>query len=228
VTFAVETFSAHDFARGAAATITQAAPDDGSIVLTGGTTARAVYEQLASVAMGWPQLDVFFSDERCVPPDDDSSNYKLAKETILDKVQPRAVYRMRGEDPPNLAADRYHDAVQQLVGDGFDLLLLGMGAEGHIGAIFPGSPALTSDALCVQVERPDGLTGLTLTPTAMLPAKQILLIVTGERKAEAVARAVTGDEDAEKCPVRVLAEHPHATFLLDEGAAARLNAQRSR
>jgi len=101
-------------------------------------------------------------------------------------------------------------------------MLLGMGADAHVGALFPGSPALEETALAAVVDRPDGMQGVTLTPTAMLSARRIILLVTGEAKAEAVRRAVTGDEDPTKCPARVLAEHPDAAFLLDDAAASAL------
>jgi 6-phosphogluconolactonase len=98
-------------------------------------------------------------------------------------------------------------------------MLLGMGADCHIGALYPASPALGADDYCAPVDRPDGLAGLTLTPPAMLAARKILLLVTGAAKAEAVRRAVEGSEGPESCPVRLLADHPDATFLLDEPAA---------
>ena len=130
---------------------------------------------------------------------------------------------MRGEDDPDVAAALYHSDIEEDVRRGLDLLLLGMGADCHIGAMFPGSPALNEwHQLCRAVDRPDGMKALTLTPPAMLSAKKILLLVTGANKAEAVRRVVESDQAPADCPARLLANHPDATFLLDEPAAARL------
>jgi 6-phosphogluconolactonase len=98
-----------------------------------------------------------------------------------------------------------------------------MGTDNHIAALFPQSAALIKpDALCLPVDRPDGLKGLTLTAPVLEGARTILLIVTGESKAEAVARAVNGDGDPMSRPVRLLAHHPNTTFLLDKAAASAL------
>jgi 6-phosphogluconolactonase len=130
---------------------------------------------------------------------------------------------MRGEEPPEIAAADYHQRIAPAATAGFDLVVLGMGADAHVCALFPSSPALeVTGSFCVPVDRPDGLRGLTLTPPALRSAKRVVLIVTGEAKAEAVRRAVTGGEEPSSCPVRVLADHPDVTFLLDEAASARL------
>lgn len=203
----------------AAAYIARLLPMTGPVVITGGTTARAVYENLDSRA--WDNLDVFFSDERCVPPDDDDSNHKMATESFLGRSKAN-VHRMEGELEPDEGAARYHDVVAPIVTDTYELMLLGMGADCHICAMFPSSPALIADANCVAVDRPDGLKGLTLTPAVVLSARRILVPVVGKGKAEAVRRAVEGTETVEACPARLLAAHPDVTFLLDEGAASLL------
>jgi 6-phosphogluconolactonase len=224
VTFGIDVVAPDQHARHAARTISEAAPAHGSLVLTGGTTAMKVYPLLRMEhGVDWARLVVLFSDERCVPPHEEASNYRMAH-TLLPEVESAQVRRMRGEDDPDIAASEYHSAIEEDVRSGLDLLLLGMGADCHIGAMFPGSPALDEDHdLCRAVERPDGLKGLTLTPPAMLSAKKILLLVTGEGKAEAVRRAIESDQAPADCPARLLADHPDATFLLDAPAAARLS-----
>jgi 6-phosphogluconolactonase len=223
LSFAAEVFAGHDYAPEAAARIALSLPGAGSVVLTGGATARPVYEALASSDAGWGSIEVFFSDERCVPPTDDSSNYLMVRRALLDPVGARRVHRMIGEDDPDAAAAGYHAEVADAARAGFDLLLLGMGADCHVAALFPESGALgESERLCVAVRRPDGLTGLTLTPPPLRGARRILLLVAGEAKADAVRRAVAGDEDPARCPVRLLAGHPDATFLLDEDSASLL------
>ena len=221
--FSVEVFPDEVYSEKAAGVISSNLPAMGSIVLTGGTTAEKIYSRLAATGAEWKGLRVFFSDERCVPPTDPASNYAMAERLLFERARPGRVHRMRGEDPPKMGAQRYHDDVGAAIGSGFDLLLLGMGADAHIGAMFPGGAAIAeTERLCVAVDRPDGLKGLTLTLPAMTPARKILLIVTGEGKAATVRRVLKGDEDAESCPARALIEHPDAIFLLDESAASAL------
>ena len=220
MSFAIEVFSQASFAREVAYRITTSLPPSGDVVITGGTTAAKVYDALEEVAR-WDGLGIYFSDERCVPPDDPESNYKMATELFLDRTT-ADVHRMRGELEPSDGADRYHAEIVRAVARGPALMLLGMGGDCHIGALYPGSPALESDLLAAAVDRPDGMKGITLTPPAMLSAKSIRVLAAGEAKAEAVARVVQGAEEPTTCPARLLADHPDVTFYLDEGAAARL------
>jgi 6-phosphogluconolactonase len=218
MSFKTEVFDDHP--RGAADRIAELLPVTGSIVLTGGTTAERIYPHLALREKDWTRLSVLFSDERRVPPDDPASNFKMANDLLLKQVGPEVVHRMRGEDDPALAAKAYDEEIRDIVDAGLNLLLLGMGADCHIGAMFPGSPALQEHtALCAPVERPDGMNGLTLTPPVILAAKKVLLLVAGAGKAEAVRRVINGTEDPSTCPARLLADHNDATFLLDEDAA---------
>lgn len=221
VSFRVEVFAPDEYPERAATAIARASPASGSLVITGGSTAEAVYPRLAEAAPDWSRLEIFFSDERCVPADDDASNYAMARRTLLDHLETAAVHRMRGEDPPLRAADSYH---VELSGRDIDLMLLGMGADNHICAMFPHSEAVkVTSSLCTPVDRPDGLKGLTLTSPAVTRAGKVLLLVTGDNKADAVRRAVEGNEDPFDCPARMLANHDDATFLLDEPAASLLS-----
>lgn len=223
MSFRTEIFPTADYAREAARAIAAALPTDGSFVLTGGTTAEKVYGELARQEVAWERLDVLFSDERCVPPGDPASNYGMAERLLFQGRTPRHVHRMRGEDPPDHAADQYDSAIRPVVEQGIDLVLAGMGADAHICAMFPGSRALDETAkLCLAVDRPDGMTGLTLTPPAVLSGRKILLIVTGEGKAATVKRVIEGNENVAATPARLLATHPDVTFLLDEAAASQL------
>jgi 6-phosphogluconolactonase len=222
VTFGVEVFAGERFAREVAALVAREVADASSVVLTGGSTAEKVYEPLGETGLDWSSTDVVFSDERCVPPHDDASNFGMA-DRLLPRLDAARVHRMHGEDDPQDAARAYSDEIQPLVDAGLDLLLVGMGADGHICALFPGSSALEyKDRLCAAVDRPDGMRGLTLTPPAILSARRMLLLVTGEGKAGTVARALHGDDDPEVLPVRLLAAHPDAIFLVDEAAASLL------
>jgi 6-phosphogluconolactonase len=223
VSFNVEVLPNERFAHHAAARITQALPGARTVVLTGGTTAEKIYHPMAEAGAGWSEVEVFFSDERCVPPDDDRSNFGMARRVLLEGIVPKAVHRMRGEDRPDLAARDYAEEIGPFAEGGLDLVLLGMGADCHVCAMFPGSPALTTEDLCLEVDRPDSMKGLTLTPPVVTKGREVLLPVSGSGKSEAVRRVVEGDEEPATCPARLLADHPNATFLLDEDAASALS-----
>lgn len=222
MSFKTEVFADDRYASEAATRVVDAFPGGGSLVLTGGTTFEPLLPQFAAKKPDWTGVEIAFSDERCVPPDHAASNYGMARRLLLDTIEPGKVHRMKGELEPPQGAAEYHLSVAQLVERGFDLLLLGMGADAHIGALYPGSPALGATTNCAAVDRPDGMQGLTLTPPAIMSAKRVFLLVSGEVKADTVRRAVTGDEPPETCPVRLLADHPDVTFLLDAAAASSL------
>lgn len=204
------------FAEGAAALLAPELSRASSIILTGGTTAADVYSFLPPGCLR-PGASVFFSDERCVPPEHESSNYAMAAARLsLEGVDGLAVHRMRGEDEPEQAAAEYHDAIAPFAAPGVDVALLGLGADCHIAALFPGSPALeASERLCVVVDRPDRLRGLTLTPPALTTAKKVFVIVSGRNKREAVGRLLNGDETRNDCPARLLTELPDVVLLGD-------------
>lgn len=224
MSFEVQVFASDTYPIAVARLIADRIPVTGSVVLTGGTTAEGIYGSLADFApTRLAELDVLFSDERCVPPDHHESNYLMARRLLLDRVAAQRVHRMRGEDPPEQAAAAYDAEIRPVVERGVDLLLLGMGADAHIGALFPGSPAIEeTEAFCAAVDRPDGMRGLTLTPPALLNSRRALLLVTGVAKAATVARVLAGDDSVSECPARLLAPHPDVTFLLDTEAASTL------
>ena len=221
MSFDTQVFPNSSYATDAAKTIAGALDGAGSLVLTGGTTAEKLYVELAKEAVPWSRLEVLFSDERCVPPGDPASNFTMAERSLNET--PKAMHRMRGEDPPDHAAAQYHSEIEPLVADGLDVVLLGMGADAHVCAMFPGSRAIDETTkLCLAVDRPDGMTGLTLTPPAILSGRKILLIVTGDGKAATVKRVIEGNDSITSAPARMLADHPDVTFLLDESAASEL------
>ncbi len=197
----------------------------GSIVLTGGASVAEAYERAAELEPDWSRTTVWWGDERCVPPDDPLSNYRLARESLLDRltVPPHAVHRMRGELDPAAAAAEYDSA---LAGVELDLLLLGLGSDGHMASLFPGSPQLAVDDRRVTWG-PPGLDPFVDRVTMTLPtihaARQIVFLVSGEGKRDAVARAFGGEVSrdvpaslARLAPVRV-------QVFLDRAAAAGLD-----
>jgi 6-phosphogluconolactonase len=196
----------------------------GSIVLTGGGSVGDAYVRAADLAPDWSAVDVWWGDERCVPPDDERSNYRLAKETLLDRLSspPRSVHRIRGELEPPAAADELD---RELDGASLDLLLLGLGPDGHVASLFPGSPQLD----VVDRRATSGPAGfepyvdrVTMTMPVLQSAQRIVFIVSGAEKADAAARAFGGDvsRDVPASLVR-LAPVPVEVFL-DEAAASRL------
>jgi len=194
----------------------------GSISLTGGSTPRAAYEHAAALQPDWSGRHVYWSDERCVPREDERSNYLLAKRALLDRPAPKpSVPRIHAWADPAAAADAYEIEI----GDArFDLSLLGLGPDGHVASLFPGSPQLAVRHRLVT-HGPAGLepfvTRITLTLPALLAAKRIVFLVIGADKAEAVHRAFRGPITDEIPASLLRAGDAPISVYLDPAAAAR-------
>jgi 6-phosphogluconolactonase len=196
----------------------------GAIVLTGGSAPGRAYTLAAEQQPDWSAATIWWGDDRCVPPDDPRSNYRLARETLLDhlEAQPREVHRIHGELPPVEAAAAYDE---ELATVRLDLVLLGLGPDGHMASLFPGSPQLdVVDRLATS--GPAGLEPfvdrVTLTLTAIRSAGRIVFLVLGESKAEAVEAAFGGGVSrAVPASLARLAPVPVEVYL-DAAAAARL------
>ena len=175
-------------------------PNEGyAIALSGGSTARRCYEQLAADAadtIDWWKVDVYWGDERCVPLDDPDSNYRLVREALLDRVgAANATYPMRCEE----GAEPYQLRVGEL--GQFDLVHLGLGPDGHTASLFPQSAALTADPGRLVVINEDPLSHnphprMTLTFEGIARARTVVVTVSGAEKAEALARVRAGDPTA--------------------------------
>jgi 6-phosphogluconolactonase len=212
-----------DPAAALAEVIAERAARGGSIVLTGGRTPGRAYQRAAEQQPDWSRVDVWWGDERCVPPDDERSNYRLAKATLLDRLEkePAAVHRIRGELEPAEAAREYDKA---LAGVALDLLLLGVGPDGHIASLFPGSAQLAVR----EVRATSGPAGLepwvdrvTMTLPELLSASRTAVLVTGAEKADVVVRAFRGDI-TEDVPASLLREGGgRLDVFLDPAAAGR-------
>jgi 6-phosphogluconolactonase len=194
-----------DPARACAAMLVGVAAGGGDIVLTGGSTPRAAYSELVeavrTVGIDVSQCTLWFSDERCVPPEDERSNYGMVRESLLDPLGQSGalptVHRMRGELGPGPAADEYERELQSAGAPRFDLVLLGIGPDGHLASLFPDQESLSERSrLVLGVER-SGLEPyvprVTLTFPALVNSRQIVFLATGESKAEAVAAAFGPD-----------------------------------
>lgn len=164
-----------------------------TVALAGGTTPRSIYERLAESGYDWGRLDVFFGDERCVPPDHHASNYAMAYRALLSKVTAR-VHRMRGE---SCDADGYEQELRSFFGEGpprFDLALLGLGEDGHTASLFPGDAALEiRDRWVAHVQRAD-FDRLTLTMPVLSAAAVALFLVTGQEKRWALRELLRGGD----------------------------------
>lgn len=172
-----------------------------TIALAGGATPAAFYRRLAGIEYMWAETDMFFGDERCVAPDHPDSNYRMARETLLDHVAAR-VHPMPGSacDP-----EAYERELSRTFGDGmprFDLVLLGLGADGHTASLFPGDPALDEQVRrVVRVERPDHAR-LSLTPPALSAARTVIFLVSGTEKREPLGRLLADDATTPAALVR--------------------------
>lgn len=192
-----------------------------SVALSGGLTARACYERLAvdgETQIDWWKVDVYWGDERCVPPDHEDSNYRQGREALLERVgAANATYPMRCDDGP--------DAYQLRLGElgRIDVVHLGLGVDGHVASLFPGSAALDADPgrLVAMNEDPTGRNPhrrMTLTPAGIARARLAIVTVAGESKADALAAAVAGAEDAPASRLR----GERIVWLADRAAASRL------
>ena len=173
-----------------------------SLVLSGGATARASYEVLATTDdIEWPAVDVYVGDERVVPPDDEDANQRLIREALLDRVGPVGSFSpMPTVGPVEECVAAYQRTMAALLaGPGIDLIHLGMGPDGHMASLFPGSPELEAgpDILVAATTDPNGRNPhprLTLTLPAINAARTAVFTVSGLSKADAVAALVRGDD----------------------------------
>lgn len=193
----------------------------GNIVVTGGTSPIRAYELAAALRSDWSDTEIWWSDERCVPPDDPLSNYKLVKDALLDRVTPGAVHRMQGELGRTAGADAYEEELAAL--DRFDFMLLGLGSDGHVASLFPDEPTLdeTERKTIGAVAKLDPFVDrITLTLPLLCSARTMVYLVTGDDKADAVKRAFA-DEPSRSTPAS-LARGEETLVVLDAAAAAKL------
>ena len=174
-----------------------------SVVLAGGTTPRATYELLSNTNrardIDWSNVHLFWGDERCVPPDHSDSNYNMVRQALLEHVPVPSenVHRIMGELEPIEAAAQYQVEIESVLGQepSFDLILLGMGADGHTASLFPTTSALEEDSLSVVAVYVDKLQSwrVTLTLPVINRARHLLFLVTGSVKASALTRIQAGE-----------------------------------
>jgi 6-phosphogluconolactonase len=210
-------------ARDVAERLSRAARAGGHIVLTGGSTPQRAYELAAAFEPDWSGVELWWSDERCVPPDDESSNYGMAKRALLDHVSAGTVHRMRGELGREQGAESYEQELGAL--ERFNLILLGLGPDGHVASLFPDQPTLDETerrATGAEAKLEPFVDRITLTLPMLRSAAEVLFLVAGESKAEAARRAFAGEPSRSTPGSLVRAAHGPTTAVLDVAAAAKL------
>ena len=204
-----------------------------AVVLAGGSTPKATYEALAqdhADRLDWSKVHVFFGDERTVRPDHEDSNYRMVRETLLSHIRVGSVHRMRCELPATEAAADYEEQLREFFGTNgvpaFDLILLGLGEDGHTASLFPETSALDVTDRWVVVNPVLKLetSRLTLTIPVINAAKSVTFLVVGEDKAKALKEILEGDADPRAYPAKfVRPEGGDLTWMVDRAAARLLD-----
>jgi 6-phosphogluconolactonase len=216
---------AEEAARLVAERLAEQARAGGSIVLTGGATPRRAYEIAAELEPDWSRVELWWGDERCVPPEDERSNYRLAKAALLDRLEcePRAVHRMHGELGRDEGSMEYK---HELAGVGtFDLVLLGLGPDGHIASLFPNFPTLdvtSRDVVGSEAGHEPFVDRISLTLPRLCNTHELLFLVAGADKADAVARAFAGEPSHQTPGSLARATEGETHAIIDRAAAAKL------
>jgi 6-phosphogluconolactonase len=192
------------------------------IALSGGSTPGPAYEIAARLEPDWSEATLWWGDERCVPPEDERSNYRLVRETLLERLArpPHAVHRIRGELDPEQAADEYDSLLE---GVRLGLAFQGMGPDGHTASLFPGSPVLEVRGRRVVAAPHADIERVTMTLPVLAGARQVVFLVLGTEKADAVARAFGTEPDPALPAARLRSQDGETIVLLDRAAAAKLD-----
>jgi 6-phosphogluconolactonase len=216
---------AAEAARVVAERLAEQARTGGSIVLTGGSTPRRAYELAAELEPDWGRVELWWGDERCVPPDDERSNYGMAKAALLDRLsaQPGAIHRIEGE----LGRDSGRELYELELADigTFDLVLLGLGPDGHVASLFPRFPTLdvtSRDVVGSEAGHEPFVDRISLTLPRLCNTRELLFLVAGEEKADAAARALAGEPTHAIPGSLARATEGPTRAVLDRAAAASL------
>jgi 6-phosphogluconolactonase len=208
------------------------------VALSGGSTPKPLYELLATPSyagrIDWSRVHLFWGDERCVPPDHPESNYRMTREALIDRVAlpPENVHRIRGEDDPHRAAEAYEQTLREWFGTDdppprtFDVVLLGMGPDGHTASMFPETAAPTETrrwAMAVHVEHPHPMWRVTLTTVVLNAAADVTFLVSGADKAPRL-REVLEERGERRLPAqRIEPAQGNLHWMVDAAAAAQLH-----
>ncbi|MFL6035006.1 MAG: 6-phosphogluconolactonase [Gaiellaceae bacterium] len=204
--------------------LAEAARDGGHIALSGGKTPERAHETAVRLQPDWGRVEVWWGDERCVAPDDERSNFAMAKRSLLDEVavEPAAVHRIRGELDPTAAAAEYDAALR---GVRLRMNVLGLGPDGHTASLFPDAPGLRERerlAIAADAGLEPFVPRVTMTPPMLANADCVLFLVTGEEKADAVKRAFEQPPSDETPSSRIRSRDGQTLVVLDAAAASKL------
>jgi 6-phosphogluconolactonase len=219
----IEIVVAEHAAQDVAERLATAARAGGHIVLTGGSTPRIAYELAAGLETDWTAVELWWGDERCVPAGDERSNYGMAKQALLDRVSVGPVHRMRGELGRVQGAEQYEQELGAL--ERFDLILLGLGPDGHVASLYPGEATLDETerrVIGAEAKLEPYVDRVTLTLPMLRRAQEVLFLVAGEDKAEAAKRAFGGEPSRSTPASLVRSAGGRTTAVLDAAAAALL------
>ncbi len=207
-----------------------------NVALSGGSTPKLLFDLLASDykdAFNWKDIFFYWGDERCVPPTDDDSNYKMTLEHLLSKVDipSKNIFRVKGEEAPDEEAQRYDNLIENNLPSKddnpvFDIIILGLGTDGHTASIFPHEiELLDSTNNCEVAHHPEsGQKRITLTGPVINQARSICFLVTGESKKEKIRQIVEGQEVAHNYPAfHISPKEGELIWFIDESAAAALS-----
>jgi 6-phosphogluconolactonase len=211
-------------ARRAGELLAEAAGAGGHISLSGGKSPELAHAAAATLQPDWSGVELWWGDERCVPPDDERSNFAMAKRTLLDRLetQPAQVHRIRGEIAPESAAAEYDEALH---GVRLRLNLLGIGPDGHTASLFPNAPGLRERkrlAIAAEPGLDPRIPRVTMTTPMLANADCVLFLVTGEEKADAARRAFHGPASDATPASRIRAREGRTLAVLDRAAASLL------
>jgi 6-phosphogluconolactonase len=205
----------------AAGLIAEAATAGGHIGLSGGSSPRAAYQRAGILRPDWSRVELWWIDERCVPPADGGSNYRMIRESLIDGLsRPPEIHRIRGELEPEEAAAEYDAALDGVT---LDFALVGLGPDGHTASLFPNAPTLDEAerrAVAADAGLEPFVPRVTMTRPFLETARTMVYLATGEGKAEAVRRAFA-DEPSPATPAS-LVRGVQTIAILDRAAAAEL------
>jgi 6-phosphogluconolactonase len=212
------TEAAHVVAR----RLAEQAREGGHLALTGGSTPRVAYELAVELDPAWNRVELWWGDERCVPPEHEWSNFGMAKAALLDRLSalPIGIHRMQGELGPEAGAEAYEREIADL--DAFDLMLIGMGPDGHVASLYPNQPTLDETerrAVGAEAHLEPYVDRITLTLPMLRRAREVLFLVTGADKAVAVRHAFAGEQSQDTPASLVRAEGGPTRVVLDRDAA---------
>lgn len=196
------------------------------IALAGGSTPTPIYHRLATMPLPWERVELWFGDERNVPPDHPMSNFLMMRTALLDVMGDARVHRIQGETNPVDAATAYERELVDALGTPpqLDLVLLGLGTDGHTASLFPGTPALReTDRWVIANPTSTGEPRITLTPKTICAARHVRFLVVGPSKASVLAEVLEGARDPERLPSQLIATaETDVGWFVDEAAAAQL------